>query len=67
MGANWTDYLQEAYRTLKPYGHLFIAEPHGKWQGHTQELVDTIQAAGFGVMGEVEQRYGFLYLTAVRV
>jgi SAM-dependent methyltransferase len=27
MGANWRDYLQEAQRVLKPYGHLFIAEP----------------------------------------
>lgn len=67
MGANWTDYLREAYRTLKPYGHLFIAEPQGRWQGHTEELADTIQAAGFNVVGGVEQRYDFLYLTAVKV
>ena len=67
MGANWTDYLLEAYRILKPYGHLFIAEPQGRWQGHTEELEGAIQAAGFSVVGGVEQRYDFLYLTAVKV
>jgi hypothetical protein len=47
--------------------HLFVAEPQGRWQGHLEKLVDTIQAAGFSVMGEVEQRYDFLYLTAAKV
>jgi hypothetical protein len=67
MGTNWTDYLQEAYRTLKPYGHLFIAEPQRRWQGHTEELLDAMKAAGFSVVSGVEQRYDFLYLTAVKV
>jgi superfamily II DNA or RNA helicase len=66
MGVNWTDYLKEAHRTLKPYGHLFIAEPKKKWQDRIEELKDTIEAAGFRTVGDVEQRYGFLYLTAVK-
>jgi SAM-dependent methyltransferase len=66
MGTNWTDYLQEAYRTLKPYGHLFIAEPQRRWQGHTEKLLDAMKAAGFSVVSGVEQRYDFLYLTAVK-
>ena len=27
MGTNWSEYLQEVHRTLKPYGVLLIAEP----------------------------------------
>ena len=67
MGANWSDYLKEAYRTLKPYGHLFIAEPQGRWQGRKEKLANAVQAAGFSMVGGVDQRYDFLYLTAVKV
>jgi hypothetical protein len=66
MGSNWADYLKEAYRTVKPYGHLMIAEPAGKWQGRIDELTDAIEEANFRSVGGVEQRYGFVYLTAVR-
>jgi hypothetical protein len=66
MGTNWTDYLREAHRTLKPYGHLFIAEPQRRWEGHTEELLGAIQTAGFSMVSGLEQRYDFLYLTAVK-
>jgi SAM-dependent methyltransferase len=66
MGVNWVDYLKEAYRTLKPYGHLFIAEPAKKWQDRIGELEEAVKAVGFRIMGDVEQRYDFLYLTAVK-
>jgi ubiquinone/menaquinone biosynthesis C-methylase UbiE len=66
MGANWRHYLKEAYRTLKPYGHVFIAEPKKKWQDGTEELKDAVEAAGFQLIGSMEQRYDFLYLTAVK-
>jgi superfamily II DNA or RNA helicase len=66
MGTNWTDYLHEAYRTLKPYGHLFIAEPFGRWQDRIQDLRAAVEAVGFQIVGDVEQRYDFLYLTAVK-
>jgi len=67
MGTNWTNYLQEAYRTLKPYGHLFIAEPQSRWKGRAEELEGAIQAVGFSVVSRLEQRYDFLYLAAVKV
>jgi SAM-dependent methyltransferase len=66
MGLNWADYLKEAHRTVKPYSHVFIVEPKKKWQNNIEELKDTIEAAGFYIMGDVEQRYDFLYLTAVK-
>lgn len=67
MGVNWAEYLNEAYRTLKPYSHLFIAEPHKKWEGRTEELLGAIRKAGFDIVGNEEQRYGFLYVVAVKM
>jgi ubiquinone/menaquinone biosynthesis C-methylase UbiE len=66
MGANWTDYLKEAYRTLKPYGHLFIAEPKKKWQDRIEKLKEAVETAGFRIVGDAEQRYNFVYLTALK-
>jgi ubiquinone/menaquinone biosynthesis C-methylase UbiE len=66
MGSNWADYLKEAYRTVKPYGHLFIAEPAGRWQGRSEELKAAVEGAGFRPLGDVEQRYDFIYVTAVK-
>jgi SAM-dependent methyltransferase len=67
MGANWRDYLVEAARTLKPYGHLFIAEAATRWQGKQDDLVDALHAAGFTLLGTIEQRYDFLYLTTIKL
>jgi hypothetical protein len=66
MGTNWHDYLREAHRTLKPYGHLFIAEPVGRWRDAPSALRAAVEAAGFRLIGEVEQRYAVLYLAALR-
>lgn len=66
VGVNWRDYLKEAYRTLKPYGHLFIAEPEKKWRDRMEELKEAVEVAGFQIIGDVRQRYIFLYLTATK-
>jgi ubiquinone/menaquinone biosynthesis C-methylase UbiE len=66
MGANWREYLKEAYRTLKPYGYLFIAEPKRKWQERVEELKEAVEESGFQLMGDVRQRYDFLYLSAMK-
>ena len=66
MGTNWMDYLREAYRTLKPYGYLFIAEPQKKWQNQMEELKQAIEAEHFRLLGDMEQRYDFVYLTALK-
>ena len=66
MGTNWQEYLQETHRTLKPFGHLFIAEPQKRWAGRVTDLTQTISAAGFRLVGDVEQREAFLYTSAVR-
>jgi hypothetical protein len=66
MGTNWPDYLKEAPRTLKPYGYLVIAEPVGRWRDDLTTLRTVIESAGFRVIGDVEQRYDFVYLTALK-
>ncbi len=66
MGTNWVDYLKEAYRILRPYGHLFIAEPQRKWQEHIEELKQAVTTQGFCLLDGVEQRYDFIYLTAIK-
>lgn len=67
MGTNWTDYLKEAYRTLKPYGYLFIAEPQKKWKDCMEELKQAVEAEHFRLLGDMEQRYDFVYLTALKM
>ena len=67
MGTNWTDYLKEAHRTLKPYGYLFVAEPSAKWRDRRGELQAAVEELGFQMVGDVEQRYDFLYLIALKV
>jgi ribosomal RNA-processing protein 8 len=66
MGTNWPDYLREAHRTLKPYGYLLIAEPVGRWRDDPGALREAVEAAGFRLVGNVEQRYAVLYITALR-
>ena len=66
MGKNWNEYLEEAHRTLKPYGHLFITEPMQRWEGRHAELQEATEAAGFRTVGEITQRYEFLHVTAVK-
>jgi SAM-dependent methyltransferase len=66
MGTNWRDYLREAQRVLKPYGHLFIAETQRGWGEDFRELVVGVGAAGFKVVGEPESRGDFVYVSAVK-
>ena len=48
IGRNWTEYLEEAWRVLKPYGLLFIAEPAHPWG--EQGLEGAAVEAGFVVI-----------------
>ncbi len=59
-------FREEAHRTLKPFGHLFIVEPRQRWDQKHTELREAVESAGFQHTGEIEQRYDFIYLDAVR-
>jgi len=61
MGRNWTEYLEEAWRVLKPYGYLFVAEPAKRWGN----LGGAVAEHGFDVI-RCEQRGEFVYLRAIK-
>ena len=65
MGINYTDYLQEAHRTLKGGGSLLIAETISRWTDKKQELLDLIASLGFTVVKEQEGDR-FLYINATK-
>jgi hypothetical protein len=54
------DYLREAWRTLKPFGLLFVAEPARRWA----DLPTEVARHGFCVIRS-EQRGEFRYVQAV--
>jgi len=64
MGRNWPEYLAEAYRTLRPFGLLFVAEPEKRW-GQEGKLKKAVEEAGFSIL-DSRQRGAFRYITAVR-
>ena len=61
MGRNWPDYLEEARRTLKTYGLLFVAETAKRWE----DLGGVVGEHGFDVI-RCEQRGEFEYLRAIK-
>ena len=65
MGRNWIDYLDEAHRTLRPLGLLFIAEPSGASKCEGGRLEKAVEHAGFKVVSS-NQRYEFRYLLAMK-
>ncbi|OIP75395.1 MAG: hypothetical protein AUK48_07665 [Oscillatoriales cyanobacterium CG2_30_44_21] len=65
MGLNYTDYLQEAHRTIKSGGSLLIAETISRWTDKKQELLDLITSLGFTVVKEQESDR-FLYINATK-
>ncbi len=66
MGLNYSDYLKEAYRTLKFGGLLKIAEPISRWVEKRNELIANITKAGFVLVGEVIESNQFLYIDAIK-
>ena len=64
MGRNWPEYLKEAYRTLQPFGLLFIAEPSRKWED-LSPLEEAARTAGFK-MTPAEWRGQFVYLSGFK-
>ena len=44
-----------------------MAEPYAKWRDRQGELQASVEGLGFQMVGNVEQRYDFLYLIALKV
>ena len=66
MGSNSEDYLKEAYRTLKPYGNIFICEPAGKWNGKEEELKQMLENVGFKCFNAIKNTEKFIYIDGVK-
>ena len=68
-GTNYRDYIKEAYRVLSYGGQIHIAEPAKNYETieSEQELVDLIGEVGFKVVGKVERRHKFIYVTGIKI
>lgn len=64
-GTNYKDYLIEAYRVLDYGGYIYIAEPSKKYDGEDgqEELKQLIVESGFKLVGDIETRGKFIYIT----
>jgi hypothetical protein len=67
MGLNYQDYLREAYRLVRYGGWLKVAEPATRWrERNLEELLSTIAASGFAMVGRPTYRDRFIYLDAIK-
>lgn len=67
-GTNFRDYIKEAYRVLNYGGIIHIAEPAKDYETPEDEkkLIKLITDVGFKVVGEVENRGKFIYITGFK-
>ena len=66
MGTNYKDYFKEAYRTLKPYGNIFVCEPAGKWEGREEQLRSELESVGFKCFGAIRNTDKFIYVDGIK-
>jgi hypothetical protein len=64
MGANFADYIREAYRTLKLDGHLHIIEATSRFTDRDQ-FVTALGSLGFAVV-TVEDKWRFTHIRALK-
>jgi superfamily II DNA or RNA helicase len=68
-GTNYRDYITEAHRVLNFGGMIHIAEPAKSYptQEDEQELINLITDSGFTIVGHIERRSKFIYITGVKM
>jgi superfamily II DNA or RNA helicase len=68
-GTNYKDYIKEAHRVLNYGGVIHIAEPAKYYQTAEEEteLIDLITESGFTIVGSVEKRGKFIYITGIKM
>jgi hypothetical protein len=64
MGANFTDYLREAHRTLKLDGQLHIIEATDRFTDRT-EFARALEGFGFAIVS-VEDKWKFTHIRAIK-
>jgi predicted methyltransferase len=61
------DYFKEAYRLLNYDGLMYIAEPSKTYtQKDRDELLDILRRNGFTLVGNIEDRGKFFYITVIK-
>ena len=68
-GTNYKEYISEAHRVLVYGGVVHIAEPSKNYEAQEdeQKLIDLITNAGFQVVGGIENRGKFIYVTGIKL
>ena len=68
-GTNYKDYIKEAYRVLKRKGLIYIAEPvkHYETVEEQNELKKLLGETGFKVVGNIDVREKFIYITGIKM
>lgn len=68
-GTNYKDYIKEAYRVLAYSGVIHIAEPAKNYESpeSEEELINLISEVGFKVVGKIERRDKFIYITGIKM
>lgn len=68
-GTNYKEYITEAYRVLAFGGVIHIAETAKKYEeeGSEEELANLITEAGFKIVGKIERRDKFIYITGMKM
>ncbi|HEY7155892.1 MAG TPA: hypothetical protein VH575_18155 [Gemmataceae bacterium] len=64
MGANFTDYLREAHRTLKLDGQLHVLEATEQFTDRNA-FVKTLEALGFAIVS-MEDKWKFTHIRALK-
>ncbi len=65
MGSNFTDYLREAYRTLKLDGQLHIIEATSRF-GNLAQFQSDLKTLGFAVVS-VQDMWKFTHIRAIKI
>ena len=68
-GTNYKDYITEANRVLNYGGVIHIAEPAKSYETPEDEqgLIDLITESGFTIVGHIERRSKFIYITGIKM
>jgi len=68
-GTNYKDYVKEAYRVLTYGGMIHIAEPTKNYDtvDKQDELKGLLSEVGFDIVGDIEVRGKFLYITGIKI
>lgn len=66
-GTNFEDYFKEAYRLLNYDGLMYIAEPSKTYtQEDRDKLLDILRRNDFTLVGNIEDRGKFFYITVIK-